>query len=123
MSLNDRDWYRRATGAKPVEFVQLPLPRMKVTTSTRIKRALRRAVRSEWFNVGLALAVAAAAALFLSADASASPHQHNQFATGVHDHYHSHYQYADQGHSHYFKMYQVGLRIDELETRLKRLER
>ena len=31
-------------------FVQLPLPGLKVTTSTRIKRALRRAVRSEWFN-------------------------------------------------------------------------
>ena len=78
MSLQDRDWYRRALrdaearrkltawSRKPVEFVQLPLPTFKVTTSTRIKRALRRAVRSEWFNVALALTVAAAALAWLS---------------------------------------------------------
>ena len=51
-------------------FVQLPLPGVKVTTSTRIKRALRRAVRSEWFNVALALAVAAVALVYFAGGAS-----------------------------------------------------
>ena len=36
-------------------FIQLPLPGLKVTTSTRIKRALRRAIRSTWFDVACAL--------------------------------------------------------------------
>ena len=81
MSLQDRDWYRRQLADKDrkrrsaildqgrriqTAFVQLPLPTMKVTTSTRIKRALRRALRSEWFNVGLALAVAAVALAYFA---------------------------------------------------------
>ncbi len=49
-------------------FVQLPLPGVKVTTtSTRIKRALRRAVRSEWFNLAVFLAIIAGVLIYVGA--------------------------------------------------------
>ena len=81
MSLNDRDWYRRALSdkqaeqidrqraarkwsARPAEFVQLPLPYMG--RKRRAWRWLVRALRSEWFNTVLAVAVAAAALWWFS---------------------------------------------------------
>ena len=81
MSLNDRDWYRRATGAKPLDFVQLPLPYMG--RRRRSWRWLRRALRSEWFNVFLALAVVVAALVFIPGCASAPPCEARTTAGGL----------------------------------------